>query len=282
MFSEIWKYKKIKSLSLLITCLMLLVVPVVSGCSGSAKDASTSLDKTEQTKPVQLLVSTAPSLKGSLEEIKSLYEAQNHQVKLVFNYGPSGSLQTQIEQGAAADIFISQGKQQMDALEEKGLIKKDSRINLLGDELVLIVNKNNSSISSFADLTKPEVKKIGIGEAASVPAAKTTQETLETLKLWDALQAKLVIGKDLMQVMAYVETGNAEAGFVWDTVAITSDKVKIVAKAPANSHKPVVLPAAVVAASKNAEEAAKFMTYLQSDEAMKVFAKNGFVKGETK
>ncbi|SPF31921.1 putative ABC transporter substrate-binding lipoprotein YvgL [Candidatus Desulfosporosinus infrequens] len=265
----------------LIACSILFLVLFVSGCSSAAKETSATVgSNVDQTKPVELLIATAPSLKGSLEEIKGLYAVKNPQVKLVYNYGPSGTLQTQIEQGAPTDIFISQGKPQMDALEQKGLIKKESRVNLLGDELVLIVDKNNTSINSFEDLTKPEVKKIGIGEAESVPAAKTTKETLDTLKLWDALQPKLVMGKDLMQVMTYVETGNAEAGFVWDTVAITSDKVKIVAKAPVNSHKPVVLPAAVVTASKNSDAAAKFLEYLQSDEAMNIFAKNGFVKGK--
>jgi molybdenum ABC transporter, periplasmic molybdate-binding protein len=281
MFSGIWKSHKTKALLGFITCSTLLIVLLTSGCSSSVKEVTTSEgSNADQTKPVELLISTAPSLKGSLEEIKGLYEAKNPQVKLVYNYGPSGSLQTQIEQGAATDIFISQGKPQMDTLEQKGLIKKSSRVNLLGDELVLIVNKSNTSINSFTDLIKPEVKKIGIGEAASVPAAKTAQETLETLKLWDTLQPKLVMGKDLMQVMTYVETGNAEAGFVWDTIARTSNKVKIVAAAPANSHKPVVLPAAVVTASKNGDAASKFMEYLQSNEALKVFEKNGFVKGQ--
>ncbi|EHQ89685.1 molybdate ABC transporter substrate-binding protein [Desulfosporosinus youngiae] len=260
---------------------LVLLVLFISGCSSAVNETpKPEVSQADQAKPIELLVSTAPSLKGSLEEIKSLYSAKNAQVKLVYNYGPSGSLQTQIEQGAAADIFISQGKPQMDALEQKGLIKQDSRVNLLGDELVLIVNKNNTSINSFEDLAKPEVKKIGIGEAGSVPAAKTAQETLETLKLWDTLQPKFVIGKDLMQIMTYVETDNAEAAFVWDTIAILSDKVKIVAAAPANSHKPVVLPAAVVAASKNSDEASKFLEYLQSDEAMKIFEKNGFIRGE--
>ncbi|MDR3539564.1 MAG: molybdate ABC transporter substrate-binding protein [Desulfosporosinus sp.] len=280
LFYKIRESHKTQTLGL-IACSILFLVLFVSGCSSAAKETSAPVaSSVDQTKPVELLIATAPSLKGSLEEIKGLYAAKNPQVKLVYNYGPSGTLQTQIEQGAATDIFISQGKPQMDALEQKGLIKKESRVNLLGDELVVIVDKNNTMINSFEDLTKPEVKKIGIGEAESVPAAKTTKETLDTLKLWDTLQPKLVMGKDLMQVMAYVETGNAEAGFVWDTVAITSNKVKIVAKAPANSHKPVVLPAAVVAASKNSDAAAKFLEYLKSDEAMKIFEKNGFVKGE--
>ncbi|AFQ42485.1 molybdate ABC transporter substrate-binding protein [Desulfosporosinus meridiei] len=265
----------------LIAALLGLIVLLMSGCSSAVNETpKTEGSQTEQVKPIELLVSTAPSLKGSLEEIKGLYTAKNAQVKLVYNYGPSGSLQNQIEQGAAADIFISQGKPQMDALEQKGLIKQGTRINLLGDELVLVVNKNNTRIKSFEDLTNEEVKKIGIGEAESVPAAKTTKETLETLKLWDKLQPKFVIGKDLMQIMTYVETENAEAGFVWDTIAITSDKVRIVAPAPANSHKPVTLPAAVVASSKNGDEASKFLEYLQSDEAMKIFEKNGFIRGE--
>lgn len=281
-FNKILKTNKPQTIFGLIACSVLLLILFISGCSTAVTEPSKTEDTkvAVQTKPVELLISTAPSLKGSFEEIKGLYAAKEAGVKLVFNYGPSGSLQNQIEQGAAADIFISQGKPQMDALEQKGLIKKDSRINLLGDELVLIAAKDNTTLKSFEDLTKPEIKKIGIGEAESVPAAKTAKETLDTLKLWDALQPKLVMGKDLMQVMAYVETGNAEAGFVWDTIAVTSNKVKIVAAAPANSHKPVVLPAAVVTASKNSDAASKFLQYLQSDEAMKIFEKNGFIKGK--
>lgn len=279
LFNKLRKTNTTQAALGMFACSLLVFGLFISGCSSTVTESPKTGDsKVTENKPVELLISTAPSLKGSFEEIKGLYSAKNAQVSLVFNYGPSGSLQNQIEQGAATDIFISQGKPQMDALEQKGLIKKDSRVNLLGDELVLIVAKNNTSINSFEDLTKPEVKKIGIGEAASVPAAKTAKETLETLKLWDTLQPKLVMGKDLMQVLTYVETGNAEAGFVWDTIAVTSDKVKIVATAPANSHKPVVLPAAVVAASKNSAEAVKFMEYLQSAEAMKIFEKNGFIK----
>lgn len=278
MFNNLRKTNKTNVGLRLIACMFLLVL-FISGCSSAVNETPKTVgSKVDQNTPVELLISTAPSLKGSLEEIKGQYLAKNAQVKLVFNYGSSGSLQNQIEQGAATDIFISQGKPQMDALEQKGLIKKESRVNLLGDELVLIVNNSNTFINSFEDLTKPEVKKIAIGEAESVPAAKTTKETLETLKLWDTLQPKLVMGKDLLQVMTYVESGNAEAGFVWDTIAKTSNKVKIVAPAPANSHKPVVLPAAVIASSKNSVESSDFLKYLQSEEAMKVFVKNGFIK----
>lgn len=272
---------KRKVFAQLTAIIMGLMVLFLSGCSSKADETPTNEgSQAKQAEPIELLISTAPSLKGSLEEIKGLYEGKNNQVKLVYNYGPSGSLQNQIEQGAAADIFISQGKPQMDALEAKGLIKQGSRVNLLGDELVLVVNKNNTSINSFEDLAKDEVKKIGIGEAQSVPAAKTAKETLDYLKLWDKLEPKFVVGKDLMQIMTYVETDNAEAGLVWDTIAITSDKVRIAAVAPAGSHNPVFLPAAIVNSSKNSAQAAAFLEYLQSDEAMKIFTKNGFIKGK--
>ncbi|WP_088188525.1 molybdate ABC transporter substrate-binding protein [Desulfosporosinus sp. FKA] len=281
MFSGIKNSKGSRVILGVLSCIILLMLVSISGCSSSVKDASTTAASgAGQSKQIKLVISTAPSLKGSFDGIKTRYEAKNPQAALTFNYGPSGSLQSQIEQGAGTDIYISQGKPQMDALEQKGLIQKDSRVNLLSDELVLIVNKGNTSIKSFEDLSKPEVKKIGIGEAKTVPAAKTTQETLTSLKLWDKLKPKMVIGKDLMQIMAYVETGNADAGFVWDTIAITSDKVKVVATAPAASHSPIVLPAAIVASSKNSDAAAKFLAYLQSDEAMKIFNKHGFVKGK--
>lgn len=274
------KIERTKAALSLIIFMLLLLVLFASGCSKTVSTSTAEPSVAKQNKPIELRISTAPSLKGSFDEITKLYETKNPQVSLLFNYGPSGALQTQIEQGSPTDIFISQGKPQMDTLEQKGLIKKDSRVNLLGDELVLIVNSNNTSIKDFTDLTKPEVKSIGIGESQTVPAAKTTKETLQALKLWDTLQPKLVNGKDLNQVMAYVETGNAEAGFVWDTIAKTSSKVKIAAIAPASSHQPVVLPAAIIAASKNSAAASDFLAYLQSDEAMKIFERFGFVKAK--
>ncbi|WP_081562114.1 molybdate ABC transporter substrate-binding protein [Clostridium formicaceticum] len=242
---------------------------------GCSRDRSTSAVEN-----VELIVSSAPSLKDSLEEIKNIYCDDKKNIQITFNYGPSGWLQNQIEQGSATDIFISQGENQMDELEMQNLILKETRVNLVSDELVLITGKNNMSINCFEDLLKPEVKKIGIGVPNSVPAAKTAQETLETLAMWDELQTKLVMGKDLFQVMSYVETENAEAGFVWDTIAKTSNKVRIAAIAPENSHNPVFLPAAVISSSKNLSAADEFLNYLQSEEAMNIFEKNGFKRVE--
>lgn len=259
------------------TILILSLLTLV-GCGSTTSQATKSQENSQSDKPIELTISTAPSLKSAFSEIQKNYQAKNPNIKLTFNYGPSGSLQNQIEQGAAIDIFVSQGKDQMDALEQKGLLKKDSRINLLTDELVLIVPKSNTSINHFSDLANPKIEKIGIGEAQSVPAAKTAQETLQTLKLWDPLQSKFVRGKDLNQILVWVESGNVNAGFVWDTIAKTSEKVRVAERAPANSHQPVSIPAAIVGSTKNGDAANQFLQYLKSDEAMRVFEKYGFKK----
>lgn len=260
--------KKLRVLGMI----MILISLILTGCINSKQSTSSIKPATG------IMVSAAGSLKPALEKIQKIYAAKNPGVKLIFNFGSSGLLQQQIEQGAGPDIYISAGKKQMDDLEQQGLILKETRVNLLGDELVVIAGKNNNDIKSFADLAGPNVKYIGIGDPATVPAAKTAQETLDYLKLTNALQPKLVRGKDLMEVLSYVKTGNAQAGFVWRTVAMTSKQVKIVLVAPENSHQPVVYPAAVMAGTKQRVEAEKFLNFLQSDEAMQVFVKYGFKK----
>jgi molybdate transport system substrate-binding protein len=116
-----------------------------------------------------LLVSAAASLKDALEEVKPLYRQTKSKVNVAYNFGASGALQQQIENGAPADIFVSAAQKQMDALESKNLILNDTRRNLLTNRLVLIVPKNSSSITDFTQLTDSNVKKIAIGEPKSVP-----------------------------------------------------------------------------------------------------------------
>lgn len=252
--------------------MILIMTLALAGCGSSQVSMGSSMPVTE------VMISAAGNLKPSFDEIAKIYAAQRPDIKLVFNYGSSGSLQEQIEQGAAPDIFISAGKKQMDDMEKEGLIISNTRVNLLGDELVVIVGKNNNNIKSFTDLTKPDVKYIGIGELRTVPAAQIAQETLSKLKLWNALQPKLVEGKDLMEVLSYVSSGNAQAGFVWRTIAMTSDQVKVALTAPTNTHEPIVIPAAVVSSTKHRSEAEAFLKFLQSNTAMKVFLKHGFTK----
>lgn len=252
---------------------LLLILSLVGCSAGNTTQPSTNAT---QSNPTKIMVSAAASLQNSLTELQKDYAQKAPNVKLTFDFGASGTLQQQIEQGAPVDLFISAGKAQMDALEKENLLVKNSRINLLGNDLVLITGKDNSKVTSLNDLTKSTVSQISIGTPKSVPAGQYAQEALTNLKLWNSLQPKLVLAKDVTSVLNYVETGNADAGFVYQSDAQGSTKVKVVAVVPASSYKPVVYPAAVIAATKNQQATEDFLKYLQSSAAQKVFAKYGF------
>lgn len=254
---------------LILGALLLFVVTVVAGCGGTAEQPQTNAE------PVNLMVSAAASLQDATGELKSIYEAQNANVTLTFNLASSGALQKQIEEGAPADLFISAGKPQMDALAGKGLIVDASRQDLLGNELVLIAGKD-SKITGFEDLTDAGVDKISIGTPETVPAGKYAQEALTSLKLWEQLQTKIVQAKDVRQVLTYVETGNVDAGLVYRTDAIAGKDIKIVTAAPEGSYQPIVYPMAVIKSTKHQKETEAFATFLKSEEAVRVFEKYGF------
>jgi molybdate transport system substrate-binding protein len=246
--------------------LILVTGLMLAGCSTTDRKEAKS----------EIVVSAAASLRNAMDEIKTVYEEKNTGIKITFNFGSSGSLQTQIEQGAPADLFLSAGKSQMDALEQKNLLTSATRIDLVSNDLVLVVDLDNNDIKSFQDLAKAQ--KIGIGTPESVPAGKYAKEALKNMKLWDSLesQSKFVQAKDVTQVLTYVETNNVEAGLVYLSDAHESDKVKVVAAAPTDSHSPIIYPAAVIAASQNQTEAKTFLDYLGGADAQAIFAKYGF------
>ncbi|MBD2577803.1 molybdate ABC transporter substrate-binding protein [Oscillatoria sp. FACHB-1406] len=225
---------------------------------------------------VQLTVSAAASLKDAMEAIKPVYLAKNSETAIAYNFGSSGSLQQQVEQGAPVDVFVAAAAKQMDNLQKKGLLIDETRQDLLTNQLVLIVPKENTKIKGFKDLPGDAAKKIALGEPESVPAGKYAKETLTFFKLFDAVKAKAVYAKDVRQVLNYVETGNTEAGIVYETDAKTSDRVKIVEIAPSNSHARIVYPIAVIKASKHIEAAKQFVQFLSSPEAKTMFEKYGF------
>lgn len=246
-----------------------LALTLLSGCSSQSKTAA------EPT--VELTISAAASLKDALTDIQQDFEKHHPQIKLTYNFGASGALQKQIEQGAPADIFISAAPKQMNELAGKNLINKNTRVDLLENKLVVIIPQNSSlPVNRFEDLTNQAIEKISIGEPGSVPAGQYAQEVFKKLALTDALQRKLVLAKDVRTVLTYVETGNVEAGIVYKTDAAISDKVKIVCTAPSGSHQPIIYPAALLSSSKHASEAQVFLSYLQTKETQRVFEKYGF------
>jgi len=246
----------VKKVSWLLVFSFVLMLSLV-GCS-----AGKTSEPVAKVEPTEIMVSAAASMKDSMTELQKAYAIKTPAVKLTIVYGASGTLQQQIEQGAPSDLFISAGKSQMDALEAKNLLVKESKVDLIGNDLVLVTGKDNTKITSMEDLTKAD--KISIGTPESVPAGKYAQESLTNLKLWEAVQPKLVLAKDVTQVLNYVETGNVDAGLVYQSDAQGSTKVKVVTVAPASSHKAIVYPAAIISATKNKQLTEAFL---------KVFAK---------
>ncbi|HSW58511.1 MAG TPA: molybdate ABC transporter substrate-binding protein, partial [Dehalococcoidales bacterium] len=198
-------------------------------------------------------------------------------VTLTPNFASSGTLQSQIENGAPADIFISAAATQMDNLQKKDLILAESRKNLLLNKVVLIVPGDSTlGITSFNDLAAEKVKKVAIGDPKSVPAGNYARQAFDQLGITAPIQPKEILGADVRQVLTYVESGNVDAGIVYSTDALTSTKIKVVASAPDEINAKVVYPAAIIKASKVSDAAMDYLNFLFSSQAKAVFEKFGF------
>ena len=245
---------------------LLALLMACSGCNANDSDLES----------VTLTISAAASLQDSMRAVGQAYTDRAPGVTIDYNFGSSGALQQQIEQGAPVDVFLSAAPKQMNALEAKALLLPGSRKDLLKNRLVLIVPKAASGIADFGDLTREPVRKIALGEPDSVPAGQYAKEALVALGLYAALMEKFVFAKDVRQVLAYVETGNVDAGFVYATDAKRSSQVKGVAIAPENSHTVIIYPVAIVKTSKNAAAAQAFVQFLTSPSAQQQFEDVGF------
>ena len=226
----------------------------------------------------EISVSAAISLKNAFEEIGRLYEKDDNETRVIFNFGASGDLKKQIEGGAPVDIFASAAQKDMSDLSEKNLIIKDSRFDFASNSVVLVKPVSSKiKISSFDDLAKPEIKKICIGNPASVPAGKYAKEVLNHFSVFGKIENRLVFAENVRQVLDYVSRNEVDAGVVYETDAMSvPEKVVIAVKAPSGSHTPVVYPAAIVAGSSNQEASGKFMDFLKSEKSSVILKKFGF------
>jgi molybdate transport system substrate-binding protein len=228
------------------------------------------------TRPAAITVSAAASLQDVLGPIADAYTGRHHGAKIDFNFGGSGALARQIEDGAPVDVFLSASPEPMDRLAVRGLLLDGTRRDLLRSEIVLITPRDGADLPSFDALADSRVKLIAIGDPASVPAGQYGKQVLTSLGLWSRIQQKLVIAKDVRQVLSYVETGNADAGIVYGTDARRSPAVRVAAVAPESSHSPVVYPVAVLRAARDAAAARDFVAYLFGPEARAIFVAQGF------
>ncbi|MEA5581063.1 molybdate ABC transporter substrate-binding protein [Nodularia harveyana UHCC-0300] len=258
-----------------LTTWILVAFLAVVGCN-QVTNNTRDVTSTPQAQGTELIISVAASMQDAMKAIEPLYRDKYPNSKITYNFGSSGSLQQQIEQGAPVDVFISAAEKQIEALDQKNLLVPSTRKNLLGNEVVLIASQTATGISNFQDLTNNQVQRFSIGEPESVPAGQYAQEVLTALNLYDVIKPKIVFAKDVRQVLSYVETGNVDAGIVYATDAQSSNQVKVVATAPKDSHKPIIYPIAVIQRSQNQEAAQEFVQFLSSDTAKQVFEKYGF------
>jgi molybdate transport system substrate-binding protein len=252
----------------------------LAGCEGqNQKESTNATPSTKVGEQTEIVVSAAASLQDALKAFAEHYRKLHPDIKLSFNYGASGALQRQIENGAPSDLFISAGQKQMDALIANKLIVPDTVVPLFANSLVVIVPAGSKlQITGVSNLDQLSLQKIAMGTIESVPAGSYTKEVLSYYGLWDRLQAKLVFAKDVKQVLTYVESGNVDAGFVYETDALTSDKVKLAFRTDAASHQAITYPAGVVQAGKHAKEATMLLKEMRSAEATALFIKFGFTK----
>lgn len=275
----------------------MMAAGMLAGCDRSAKEttaaateatttaAETTAEKTtakETTaasgEETEILVAAAASLKNAYEDkLIPMFEEANPGVTVKGTYDSSGKLQTQIEEGLDADVFMSAATKQMKALDEEGMIASDTITDLLENKIVLIVpTGNEKKLEKFEDIEKAD--SIALGDSASVPAGQYSEEALTNLGIWDKIQDKVSFGTNVTEVLNQVAAASADAGIVYATDAASmADKVEVVAEAPEGSlSEKVIYPVAVVKGTAHEEVAKEFVAFLQTDKAITVFEDYGF------
>jgi molybdate transport system substrate-binding protein len=225
-----------------------------------------------------LTVSAAASLTNAFRELGPAFEAQNPGTAVVVNFAASDALLAQIARGAPADVFASADQEAMDRADAQKLLVAGSRRNFVSNALVMIVPGDSTlGLKAPADLHRPEVKRVAIGNPASVPAGRYTKSALEAAKLWSAIEPKAVLAQSVRQALDYVARGEVEAGFVYATdAAIMKDKVKVVATIPTETA--ITYPVAAIDPSPNPVAARNWLAFLLTPAAQAVLARHGFGK----
>jgi len=224
----------------------------------------------------KLTVFAAASLTNALTEVDAQYEKVKG-VKVIHSFAASSALAKQIENGAPADVYISADLKWMNYLQDKSLINKTTRKNLLGNTLVLIVPKGKSFDVKFDnnfDLSKAFDGRLCTGDVESVPIGIYAKEALTNLGWWKDMKSRIVGTQDVRGALAFVERGECLAGIVYETDAKASSKVDLVGVFPEASHSAIVYPVAAISSTKNMTQS--YLTYLQSQDALNVFKKYGF------
>ena len=263
---------------------MCFMVLPLAGCGTSQ---ATEMKENAEAAEATLNVFAAASMTETLTEIQEMYKEVAPNVTLVFNFDSSGTLKTQIQEGADCDVFISAAQKQMNQLDKdadpevntEGLdyVLEGTRINLLENKVVLAVPDGNpKGIESFADLGTDKLSLLALGNE-DVPVGQYSEEILTNLGILDQLEQenKITYGSNVKEVTTQVSEAAADAGIIYATDAYSAG-LPVVAQADDIMCKQVIYPAAVLNISENQDAAEAFLDYLKTDDCMKVFKEVGF------
>jgi molybdate transport system substrate-binding protein len=226
----------------------------------------------------ELIVSAAASLTNALKEVAGQFEKTHPGARIVCNFAASGVLLQQMAKGAPVDVFAAADQKTMDQAQEKNLIVPGTRKNFVSNRLVLIVPMDSKlSLSGLKDLTGPAVKRVAVGNPATVPAGRYAKEALEKAGLWDTLSPKFILAESVRQVLDYVRRGEVDAGLVYSTdAAIATGKVKVVQTV--TEHAPILYPMAVTASTDKKALGQIWVDFVLSPAAQEIFLRFGFGK----
>ena len=273
---------------LLVLLLGLALILTFAACGSDEEPAEDSAGPAEEQaaeevqEPVTIMIAAAASLETAFKDtLIPMFQEQYDYITVEGTYGSSGDLQTQIESGLDAQVFMSAANKQMNALADEGLVNKDDIVQLLVNKVVLIAGKDYAGSVTGCENIK-EAGTIALGDPASVPVGQYAQEIFENVGLWEELSGsdKVSWGENVTQVLSWVAEGSAEVGVVYATDAAKADyadKVVVLSESPEGAlQTPVIYPVAALASAADNEAAQLFVEFLQSDEAIKVFEGYGF------
>ncbi len=259
--------QKVTRQRILLALLLAIVVTIDDGIGRSASAASSEI----------LTIAAANSLKQALRHILPLFEAQYKTVDVRVVYGPSQTLRKQIEQGAPVDIFLPSSVEEIDKLEKQGLIIKGTKQFYAETRLVLITGTLlPAKVASLQDVTKPEIRRIAVGDTKTYSVGQFAIELFQNLHLDQQVGSRYVYAEHSTAVLDLVAKGEAEVGVVYRTDAAQSSKVRIVAEAPPGSHSPVHYGVAIVWTANKVALARTFSEFLLTPVVQHVLQEDGF------
>lgn len=224
----------------------------------------------------QITVAAAASLSEALRDVARAFEATRPGIEVQLQFGASGALLQDIASGKPADVFASADADTLARGIQRRLLLAEAQREFATNTLVLIVpTDRNSPVQRLQDLSRPEIRRIAMGRTATVPAGRYAKQAIDALRLWPALQQKIVFGDSVRAVLEAVASGDADAGFVYATdIALAGKRVRVVETLAVQT--PIRYPATVVASSREAALAREFIAFLNQPAARAVFTRHGF------